>query len=200
MVLFRPFLPAPPPPSEGLGTRLGGEGHPTLFIILLPEQIPSLAQCFSAVLFAVYTRYVLHVHPSVACKVQVNTLWTIDHCSEWWQWLALVCMSRKYHIAGNFRGRKLSRISRFFSHLRKFSPRNSRHATPIMLPFRESFLREMLLSTDPRKFFPSKISRYMVRGRLELCLIVTGVHDQWLNALVASPLSFSSPSRFNVNS
>ena len=39
-----------------------------------------------------------------------------------------------YRIEGNFRGRKLSRISRFFSHLRKFSPRNSRHATPIMRP------------------------------------------------------------------
>ena len=77
-------------------------------------------------------------------------------------------MSRKYRIAGNFRGRKLSR---FFSHPQKFSPRNSRHAKPIMLPFHESFLREMLLSTDLRKFFPSKISRYMVRGRLELWLI-----------------------------
>ena len=77
-------------------------------------------------------------------------------------------MSRKYRIAGNFRGRKLSR---FFSHPRKFSPRNSRHATPIMLPFHESFLCEMLLSTDLRKFFPSKISCYMVRGRLDLWLI-----------------------------
>ena len=62
----------------------------------------------------------------------------------------------KYRIAGNFRGRKLSRISRFFRHPRKFSPRNSRHATPIMRPlltFRESFLREMLLSHRSSKVF-----------------------------------------------
>ena len=61
-----------------------------------------------------------------------------------------------YRIAGNFRGRKLSRISRFFRHPRKFSPRNSRHATPIMRPiltFRESFLREMLLSYWSVKIF-----------------------------------------------
>ena len=61
-----------------------------------------------------------------------------------------------YRIAGNFQGRKLSRISRFFSHPRKFSPRNSRHATPIMRPvltFRESFLREMLLSYRSAKVF-----------------------------------------------
>ena len=61
-----------------------------------------------------------------------------------------------YCIAGNFRGRKLSRISRFFSHPRKFSPRNSRHATPIIrsvFAFRESFLCEMLLSYRSAKVF-----------------------------------------------
>ena len=36
-----------------------------------------------------------------------------------------------YHIiAGNFQGRKLSRILQFESHLRKFSPRGFRHAIP----------------------------------------------------------------------
>ena len=62
----------------------------------------------------------------------------------------------QYRIAGNFRGRKLSRISRFFRHPRKFSPRNSRHATAIMQPiltFREGFLREMLLSYRSVKVF-----------------------------------------------
>ena len=66
------------------------------------------------------------------------------------------CMCPIYRIAGNFRGRKLSRISRFFSHPRKFSPRNSRHATPIMRPvltFRESILCEMLLSYRSAKVF-----------------------------------------------
>ena len=64
--------------------------------------------------------------------------------------------SNVYRIAGNFRGRKLSRISRFFSHPRKFSPRNSRHATPIIrsvFAFRESFLHEMLLSYRSAKVF-----------------------------------------------
>ena len=57
----------------------------------------------------------------------------------------------QYRIAGNFRGRKLSRISRFFSHPRKFSPRNSRYAIPIMrtvLAF-----REMILSYRSAKVF-----------------------------------------------
>ena len=44
-----------------------------------------------------------------------------------------------FNCVVNFRGRKLSRISRFFSHPRKFSPRNA-----TFLPIRESFL--------PRKF------------------------------------------------
>ena len=65
-------------------------------------------------------------------------------------------MAGFYRIAGNFRGRKLSWISWFFSHPWKFSPRNSRHATPIMRPiltFHESFLREMLLSHRSAKVF-----------------------------------------------
>ena len=75
----------------------------------------------------------------------------IVHCQR-----SFLAISAYYCIAGNFRGRKLSRISRFFSHLRKFSPRNSRHATPIMRPvltFHESFLCEMLLSYRSAKVF-----------------------------------------------
>ena len=57
---------------------------------------------------------------------------------------------------GNFRGRKLSRISRFYSRPRSFSPRNFRHATliyAISLTFCESFLREMLPSYRSVKVF-----------------------------------------------
>ena len=64
-----------------------------------------------------------------------------------------------YCIAGNFRGRKFSQISWFFSHLWKFSRRNSRHAILIMRPvliFCESFLREMLLSYWSAKVFSLK--------------------------------------------
>ena len=70
--------------------------------------------------------------------------------------LPLFFSTLTYRIAGNFRGRKLSRISRFSRHPPKFSLRNSRHATPIMRPiltFRESFLREMLLSYRSAKVF-----------------------------------------------
>ena len=72
------------------------------------------------------------------------------------EWIELGIESDPYRIAGNFRGRKLSRISRFLSHPRKFSPQNSRHATPTMRPvltFRENFLREMLLSYRSAKVF-----------------------------------------------
>ena len=68
-------------------------------------------------------------------------------------------------IAGNFRGRRLLRISQFFSHPQKFSPQNSRHATPIMQPvltFCESFLRDMLLSHRSVKNFSLKNFRYTV--------------------------------------
>ena len=69
----------------------------------------------------------------------------------------------QYCIVGNFRGRKPSQILWFFSHPRKFSPRNFRHATPIMrlvLTFRKSFLCKI---PDLQKFFPLKVSRYTVR-------------------------------------
>ena len=80
----------------------------------------------------------------------------VDYWSGVLDWITGVPRPQIYRIAGNFRGRKLSRISRFFSLPRKFSPRNSRHATPIMRPvltFRESFLREMLLSYRSAKVF-----------------------------------------------
>ena len=74
----------------------------------------------------------------------------------WYNVIIKILSVEQYRIVGNFRGRKLSQISRFFSHLRKFSPRNSMHAIPIMQPvltFRESFLREMLLSYRSAKVF-----------------------------------------------
>ena len=78
-------------------------------------------------------------------KISMQCLW--PRPLSWTRIIPYHC--RHYRIAGNFRGRKLSRISRFFRHPRKFSPWNSRHATPTMRPvltFRESFLHEMLLS------------------------------------------------------
>ena len=65
-------------------------------------------------------------------------------------------LSLRYRIAGNFRGRKLLRISRFESHPRKFSPRNLGGAAPIYDWFqaiRESFLCEILTSYGFAKVF-----------------------------------------------
>ena len=62
--------------------------------------------------------------------------------------------------SGKLSREKTSRISWFFSHLRKFSPQNFRHATPIMRPvltFRKSFLHKMLPSDRS-----AKVSRYTV--------------------------------------
>ena len=81
---------------------------------------------------------------------------------------------------GNFRGRKLSRISRFFSHPRKFSPRNSRHATPIMRPIltsRESFLRKMILSYRSAKVF--SLENFPLYGNV---IMSHGVISQLLKA------------------
>ena len=70
----------------------------------------------------------------------------------------------KYCIAGNFRGRKLSQISKFCGYLRKFSLRNWgqsiiwQHQRAI----REIFSAENLFSTNSWKFSPTKVSRYMV--------------------------------------
>ena len=59
-------------------------------------------------------------------------------------------------IVGNFGGRTLSRIPWYESHLRKFSPQNTGHATPtytIGLAFREDSLREILTSYRSAKVF-----------------------------------------------
>jgi len=49
---------------------------------------------------------------------QVLSLCTRQYC-----WPVVWSWKKEYHIAGNFRGRKLSWISRFCGYSRKFSPR-----------------------------------------------------------------------------
>ena len=60
-----------------------------------------------------------------------------------------------YRIEQNFRGRKYSRISRFWSHPRKFSPQNLGvpYQPMVGLVFYESFLREMVTSYQSVKVF-----------------------------------------------
>ena len=96
---------------------------------------------------------------AISCATQagISSWLTLGVPNKSAQWVVPIQRSViSYPIAGNFQGRKLSRISQFFSHPGKFSPRNSRHATPIMWPvltFRESFLHKMLLSYWSVKVF-----------------------------------------------
>ena len=56
-----------------------------------------------------------------------------------------VCTIGRYCIAGNFRGRKLSQISRFCGYLRKFSPQIWGHG-----------IFGAAKASNSRKFFPRK--------------------------------------------
>ena len=69
-----------------------------------------------------------------------------------------------YHFRGKFRVRKSSRISRFYSHPWKFSPRKfigKPHPLYDQLNIPESFQSECSLPPYLRKFSPSKVSRYI---------------------------------------
>ena len=88
------------------------------------------------------------------------------------------------HIAGNFPGRKLSRISWICVVPRKFSPRifwrvarmrmhtlcQWPHPCRLVRLFHESFIREIFIFANSLKFSPSKVSRYTV------CLFFAHVH------------------------
>ena len=77
-----------------------------------------------------------------------------------WQKFAHNYYTVIYRIAGNFRGRKLSRISRISASSRKFSLRTSHaHATSIRSIV---WIREIFTFVVSRKFSPSKLSRYTV--------------------------------------
>ena len=73
-----------------------------------------------------------------------------------------------YRIAGNFRGRKPSRILRFESHLRKISREIWGRAAPTYDWFQaihESFLREILTSYESAKVFSLKsLPLYGIKG------------------------------------
>ena len=69
-----------------------------------------------------------------------------------------------YRIAGNFRGRKLLRILRFCSYLRKFFPWNLRAWRPLARQKWQSakvFFAKILFFTNSQ-FSPSKASRYTI--------------------------------------
>ena len=80
--------------------------------------------------------------------------------------LCILCALAIYRIAGNFRGRKLSRISRFERPSAKvFSAKFGGVPHPLMIGFKQSvkvFSAKFSLPTDPRKFSPSKVYRYTV--------------------------------------
>ena len=72
---------------------------------------------------------------------------------------------KQYRIVGNFRGRKLLKISRFCGYTRMFSPQNL--GRDILWhgkseQFAKFFSAKIIFFTNPRKFSPSKVSRYTV--------------------------------------
>ena len=69
----------------------------------------------------------------------------------------------EYHIAENFQGRKLLRISWFCGYTQNFSLQNLGRGILRRCKKRaicKSFLRENCIFTNSRKFSPSKVSRY----------------------------------------
>ena len=70
-----------------------------------------------------------------------------------------------YRIVGKFGGRKLSQISQFCSHLRKFSPQNLgmwRSLAQQKWAICESFLHAIVFFTNLWKFSPLKVSHYTI--------------------------------------
>ena len=89
----------------------------------------------------------------------------------WATWLSCIVTSKEdntitqYHIAGNFRGRKLLQILRFCGYLWKFSPRNLGAGRPLVRHKRtihENFFVKIVFFTNSWKFSPSKVSCYTV--------------------------------------
>ena len=109
----------------------------------------------------------------------------------------------KYRIAGNFRGRKLSRISRIRCHSWLFFPQKKGVAHFGLLRIvsgpwwiHESFLREILHFNDSWKFSPSKVSGYTVyggRGGGSLTIPRNSVHDEAVDILSFERFSCASP-------
>ena len=97
-----------------------------------------------------------------------------------------------YRIVGNFRGRKLSRISWFCGYLRKFSPQNLEVWHLWCCKSEQSvkvFSAKIVFFTNSRKFSPSKVSCYMVsficagmiHGLNPLCLEVIEItRKNWI--------------------
>ena len=73
-------------------------------------------------------------------------------------------ISSSYRIAGNFRGRKFSRISRITGYSQNFIREClvSVDKEGLMALIRENIIRERLDLVHSRKFSPAKISRYTV--------------------------------------
>ena len=92
-----------------------------------------------------------------------------------------------YHIAGNFRGRKLARILQFCGYLQKFSPQNLEVWHLWCCKSKQSvkvFSAKIVFFTISQKFSPSKVSCYMVSFICELnplCLEVIEIaRKNWI--------------------
>ena len=113
-----------------------------VYVCMPPLSHPHNPQCLPQhICFTLYNQVIL----------QGNTCYT--------------CTAIKYHIAGNFRGRKLSQMLRFCGYLRKFSLR-SLGAWVLWRSKNEQsakvFSAKIVFFTNSRKFSLLKVSCYTV--------------------------------------
>ena len=118
------------------------------------------------------------IYAFVLCKWHNFSRQHLPHCSPWlagWRDFGrisdsvtvcsakLQCMCTWEYLlsSGNFRGRKLSRISRFCG---EFSPQN--FAAWCRLARQKRAIRESFLCENSRNFSPSKLFRYMVAHQI----------------------------------
>ena len=100
---------------------------------------------------------------NVACEEKQPAQWFCATTS-----VLGICMhfcQINFRIAGNFRGRKRSWISRFCGYLWKFSPWNLRAWRPLAQQKRQSakvLSTKIVFFTNSQKFSSSKVSRYTV--------------------------------------
>ena len=114
-----------------------------------------------------------------------DALFTMSHT-------ALLNVASKYRIEGNFRGRKLSRISgsirvSFLRENRRPHPHVSGGAKQST---KVSSLRKLLTSINSPKFFPSKVSLYTVQAFLSCEL------HYWMSQLSAPTHPFKPKVRY----
>ena len=144
---------SPPPESSNVSGRFGN----TCALLSLCLSLTLTADTEARnVIYAVY----MHVHGvySGGKKWQVVMACIVLYSGKLYSTMHLI-NTILYHIAGNFRGRKLSWISRFSENCKSWG-----HGVlwEQQRAICKSFVRENLFSTSLRKFSPTQVSHYTV--------------------------------------